>query len=91
LALQGMLLWEEAKRNLLASQNGGKWTVAFRPSSLSEARDEVDRSILAALNLDASVLDALRRFELQTKSVDGKERASRAGEREQNIIRILCK
>jgi hypothetical protein len=91
LHLLGEALWEEAKRNLLASQNGGKWTLAFRPNATSEARDEVDRTILAALNLNNSMLETLRHFELQIKSVDGKERVSRAGAREQTIIRIMTK
>ena len=91
LAALGATLWDEAKRNLLASQNAGAWTLAFRPSAISEARDAADRTILEALNLDASVFKALRLFEVQTTSVDGKQRVGRAGEREQSIIRMLPK
>jgi hypothetical protein len=89
LAALGATLWEEAKRNLLASQNGGRWTLAFRPTIASAARNSVDRIIVEALQIEPRVLRALQLFEHQITSVDGKERVGRAGVREQAIIRML--
>ncbi len=53
LALLGKQLWEEAARNTLPSNNGGKWTYAFRPEFNSVARRRVDELIIKGVGFDS--------------------------------------
>jgi len=87
----GAALWAQAKTSVLASNNGGKWTLAFRATSASDLRDTVDGMILQAIEIDTVVLGALLDFERQITSVDGKERIAPVGGREEAITRILSR
>ena len=90
LAELGRKMWTLAKGDLLASQNGGKWTFSFRPTHANVERGQADALILRAAGARAELSDALLAFEDAVVSVDGQTRLARSGEYEK-IIRGMIK
>ena len=86
----GRKMWLHAKRNLLASQNGGKWTFSFRPTDSSLERHRADALILEAAGASVGLNETLLAFEEAIVSVDGRTRLARSGEFEK-IIQGLIK
>lgn len=85
----GEAMWRGASEDLLASNNAGKWTFAFRPTRIKTERAEADAILLDAVDAPPGSLDAFTRFEERVVSVDGRERLAKAGEYEKIIMRGL--
>lgn len=90
LAELGRAMWQHAKADLLASQNGGKWTFAFRPTHAVAQRDHADALILASAGTRNRFCQTLREFEEAVVNVDGQTRLGRSGEYE-NLIKGMIK
>lgn len=87
----GEAMWLGAREDLLASNNAGKWTFAFRPTRIKAERAEADAILLDAAGVSRGGLDAFERFEERVVSVDGSERLAKVGEYEKIIMRGLGK
>jgi hypothetical protein len=90
LAILGNALWLEASKNTLSSNNGGKWTYAFRPETDSPSRLQVDRIVAEALGIDRKLVRSLQQFNYNTTSIDGKDRTLRALESDMNVLKAVA-
>jgi hypothetical protein len=70
LATLGADLWNDVQAQQIISVNGGRQTVAYRPHSSEELRDEIDRLLLGALDVAPQFRDYLRVFARTVVTVD---------------------
>ncbi|HSV01819.1 MAG TPA: N-6 DNA methylase [Phenylobacterium sp.] len=87
----GRAMWVHAKNDLLASQNGGKWTFAFRPTHATAERERADALILEAAGTDVRFCQTLQEFEDAVVNVDGQIRLGRSGEYEKLIKGMIAR
>ncbi len=66
----GTRLWDRVQSHQIVSINGGRQTVAYRPDTGEEIRDEIDALILAAIGVDPSFGKYLREFTRTVVTVD---------------------
>ena len=66
----GTRLWDRVQSHQIVSINGGRQTVAYRPDTGEEIRDEIDALILAAIGADSSFGEYLREFTRTVVTVD---------------------
>lgn len=69
----GTHLWDRVQSHQIVSINGGRQTVAYRPDTGEEIRDEIDALILAAIGLDPSFGEYLREFTGTVVTVDAQD------------------
>jgi len=70
LAGLGARLWKSLQEHRICSTNRGRRTIAFRPLACVGIRDEIDRLIVNAAELDIGFVDMLRAFVENTVIVD---------------------
>ena len=66
----GTRLWDEIQTQQVISVNGGRQTVAYRPHASESLRDEIDASLLEALDVVPSFIEYLRAFTRSVVAVD---------------------
>lgn len=66
----GSELWDRVQHQQVVSVNGGRQTVAYKPSAGDDLRDRIDALLLAALGAAPSFIDYLRAFTRGTVRVD---------------------
>ena len=66
----GVRLWDEVQTQQVISVNGGRQTVAYRPHASESLRDEIDASLLEALDVVPSFVEYLRAFTRSVVAVD---------------------
>ena len=66
----GVHLWDEIQTQQVISVNGGRQTVAYRPHASKHLRDEIDASLLEALDVEPSFIGYLRTFTRSVVAVD---------------------
>ena len=62
LALLGSRLWDRVQSHQVVSINRGRQTVAYRPDTSEDLRDEIDTLLLGALGVAPSFVDYTRTF-----------------------------
>lgn len=78
LAKLGSTIWRNVKSEPLVSLNGGRKTLAFRPTAVAKERAEVDALLLAFAEVDACHLRTMDEFEAASVSIDGSQRLAKA-------------
>jgi hypothetical protein len=81
LAGLGHELWEGAKHDAIVSVNGGRQSIAYRPTRLAATRRKVDRILLAAAGIEEQFERELSDYLRNAVLVDAhdKERLDRIG------------
>jgi hypothetical protein len=79
LARLGEAIWEGLRQDILVSNNGGKKTLAFRPTTISRERDAVDEALLGALGEINPSAALFREMDSRVTSVDGRVRVASIG------------
>lgn len=86
----GNHMWLEAQNNMVASNNGGKWTTSYSLNPNCPARTSVDSMILRALHAKSGILEAVREFNFRATSIDGKHRSARAQLQSSETKKVLA-
>ena len=66
----GTRLWDSVQSHQIISINGGRQTVAYRPDTGEEIRDEIDALVLDAIGVGPSFGEYLREFTRTVVTVD---------------------
>ncbi|MYH29490.1 MAG: N-6 DNA methylase [Acidobacteria bacterium] len=66
----GTRLWDRVQSHQIISINGGRQTVAYRPDTGEEIRDEIDALVLDAIGVGPSFGEYLREFTRTVVTVD---------------------
>lgn len=79
LAGLGEAIWDGLRQDILVSHNGGKRTLAFRPTAISQEREAVDGALLDALGEINTSVSLFREMDSRVTSVDGRVRLASVG------------
>ena len=74
LSICGAQLWQRICEQPIVSLNRGRQTVAYRPLSCEEERDELDSILLECAGIPAAMSDELREFVRNTVVIDTDDR-----------------
>ena len=79
LARLGEAIWKGLRQDVLVSNNGGKKTLAFRPTTIAREREAVDETLLDALGGINPSAALFREMDSRVTSIDGRVRVASVG------------